>query len=130
MRIEYLRLALTAALAVVLGIALWQSELETTNVQQEAPPGRLLFIGTGCGGCHVIGDNNPSIEIGPSLVGLADRAGDRVPGLSAAEYVAQSIRQPQAFTAPGYEMSAGAMPTFPLAAEEVELLVDFLLTST
>ena len=77
----------------------------------------------------MLADNTPSMEIGPSLIGLSERAGDRIPGLSAAEYVEQSIRHPQAFTAPGYEMSAGAMPTFSLTDEEVESLVEFLLTA-
>lgn len=124
MQIEYIRLGLTAALAVVLGIAMLNREPEI--VQQEARTGRLLFVGTGCVGCHRVGDNTPSIEIGPSLIGLSERAGDRIPGLSAAEYVEQSIREPQAFTAPGYEMSAGAMPTFPLTDAEVDSLVEFL----
>jgi mono/diheme cytochrome c family protein len=121
---EYLRLGLTAALAVVLGIAVFTTK--PTNSEEETPRGRLLFVGTGCGGCHRIGDNTPSIEIGPSLIGLSDRAGDRVPGLSASEYVAQSIREPQAFTVRGYE--AGVMPTFPLTAAEVDSLVEYLLS--
>ena len=130
MRIEYIRLALTAALAVVLGIAWWQQSEPQSIVQQETSHGRLLFVGTGCGGCHVLGDNTPSLAIGPPLAGLADRAGNQVAGLSAAEYIEQSIREPQAFTAPGYSQSADAMPTFELSDDEVARLVDFLLTST
>lgn len=127
MRIEYIRLALTAALAVVLGIAWWQQP-EPQSIVQETSPGRLLFVGTGCGGCHVLEDNTPSMAIGPPLVGLAARAGDRVAGLTAAEYVEQSIREPEAFTVSGFE--AGVMPTFRLSDEDVSSLVDYLLTST
>lgn len=127
MRIEYVRLGLTAALAVVLGIAMVRSE--QGQAQQETPPGRLLFVATGCGGCHRIGDNNPFMEIGPSLIGLADRAGDRVAGMSAAEYVEQSILQPQAFTVTGFAGSSEAMPAFPLSAEEVDSLIAFLLSA-
>lgn len=97
-------------------------------VEQETPPGRLLFVGTGCGGCHVLGDNKPSMEIGPSLIGLANRAGDQVAGQSAAEYIEQSIREPQTFTLSGFD--GGAMPTFELSDDEVASLVDYLLTST
>ncbi len=128
MRIEYIRLALTAALAVVLGIAWWQQAEPRSILQQETSPGRLLFIGTGCGGCHVLGDNTPSIAIGPPLAGLAERAQNACPGMTAAEYVEQSIREPEAFTVSGFE--AGVMPTFPLSDEEVSSLVDYLLTST
>lgn len=129
MRIEYIRLALTAALAVVLGIAWWQqSEAQSIGVEQETSPGRLLFVGTGCGGCHGLGDNIPSMAIGPPLAGLAERATERVPGMTAAEYVEQSIREPKAFTVTGFE--AGLMPTFPLSDEEVSSLVGYLLTST
>ncbi len=128
MRIEYIRLALTAALAVVLGIAWWQQSEPQRILEQETSPGRLLFVGTGCGGCHVHGDNTPSMAIGPPLSGLAERARERVPGMTAAEYIEQSIREPQAFTVSGFE--AGVMPTFPLSDEDVSSLVDYLLTST
>jgi cytochrome c2 len=124
-RTDYIRLGLTAALAVLLGIAAFRPEHQTSRVEEEASPGRLLFVGTGCGGCHRIGDNDPAIEIGPSLVDIAERAGDRVPGLSAAEYVTQSIREPQAFTVTGYEVDV--MPTFALSENEVAALVDYLL---
>jgi mono/diheme cytochrome c family protein len=126
-RIEYLRLGLTAALALVLGIAVFNTEPESDNPPEEAPAGRLLFVSTGCVGCHRIGDNDPSMEIGPSLIGLAERAGQRVPELSAAEYVTQSIREPRAFTVPGYE--AGIMPAFSLTEAEIQALAEYLLNA-
>ncbi|MFN2485050.1 MAG: cytochrome c [Acidimicrobiia bacterium] len=127
MRLEYVRLGLTAALAVVLGIALLSSEPQVA--EEEAPSGRLLFGATGCGACHRIGDHIPSMEIGPSLIGLSEHASERVPGMSATDYVEHSILQPQAFTVPGFEGSSEAMPAFPLSDLEVAALVEFLLSA-
>jgi mono/diheme cytochrome c family protein len=67
------------------------------------------------------------MEIGPSLIGLAERAGQRVAELSAAEYVTQSIREPGAFTVPGYE--AGTMPAFSLTEAEIQALAEYLLNA-
>jgi len=120
-RIEYLRLGLTAALAVVLGLGL----MTDRPTEQKASSGHLLFLSTGCIGCHRTEDTSPTAEIGPSLIGLADRAGSRVPGLLAVEYVTQSIRQPQSFTVPGYGFDT--MPTFDLTDAEVDSLVEYLL---
>lgn len=64
-------------------------------------------------------------SIGPDLTHLADVAGGRVPGLSALDYVMQSVRYPSAFTVPGYD--AGVMPTLDLSATELAILTEFLL---
>lgn len=49
-----------------------------------------------CTSCHRISTQGNARGAGPSLNGLKDRAGHRVPGLSAREYVKQSILDPSA----------------------------------
>jgi hypothetical protein len=49
-----------------------------------------------CTSCHRISTQGNARGAGPSLNGLKDRAGDRVPGLSARDYVKQSILDPSA----------------------------------
>ena len=61
--------------------------------------------------------------VGPDLTDLADRAGDRVEGLTADEYVRQSVLDPQAYIVIGY---GGQMPVLPVDAAELDALVDFL----
>jgi len=89
--------------------------------------GALLFAVKGCIGCHVHAALPSSrMKVGPDLSALAERAGARVAGLDARAYVRQSLRDPQAFAAPGYDAQ---MPDLRLTDEEVESLSAFLLAT-
>lgn len=87
--------------------------------------GRSLFQAKGCVGCHQRGDLG-LLEIGPDLNELASQAETRVHGLTAGDYVRQSIRQPQAYIVSGYGANV-AMPAIPLSDVELDALVEFLL---
>jgi len=56
-----------------------------------------------CAGCHVLDDLGWAGITGPTLNGLADRAGERVSGQTAEEYIANSIWNPGSYLAPGYQ---------------------------
>ncbi|MEO8632552.1 MAG: c-type cytochrome [Chloroflexota bacterium] len=87
--------------------------------------GALLFATKGCIGCHVHSYIPTSrMSVGPDLSTVAERAGGRVAGLDARAYITQSLRDPRAFAAPGYE---ARMPDLKLSVEEVESLTAFLL---
>ena len=80
-----------------------------------------------CATCHSLDPNNNTVA--PSLVGLSTRAGSRVEGLSADEYVHQSITMPNAFVVPGY--SAGVMyPGYgeKLTPEQIDDLAAYVLS--
>jgi mono/diheme cytochrome c family protein len=86
-----------------------------------------------CGVCHVIpGVEGAQGQVGPSLAGLSDRAATRVEGLSAEEYIRQSILEPNAFVVsecPAGPCAPGVMPaTFKdqLTEEQLATLVTFL----
>ena len=64
--------------------------------------GEILIQEYICNSCHTLDSLEWSSRTGPSLNGIADRAGERVPGQSAEEYLVQSIWNSQAFTVPGY----------------------------
>ncbi|HJQ95515.1 MAG TPA: c-type cytochrome, partial [Acidimicrobiia bacterium] len=82
----------------------------------------------GCTGCHSIQGLATSGQIGPDLTMVGKVAGDRVQGLTAKEYLSQSLASPQAFIVPGFEATtAGSMPDFELTEDEIGALVDFLL---
>ena len=77
-----------------------------------------------CTVCHSTGTDT---KVGPGLGGLSERAGSRVDGMTAVEYVTQSITDPGAFIVPGFP---DVMPTnFSDLMSEVEIasLVDYLL---
>jgi hypothetical protein len=83
--------------------------------------GRNLFRAKGCATCHV------DLKVGPSLTNLKERAATTRAGMSAAQYVRESIAAPAAFRAP--TASTGAeMPTLPIGAAELEALTAYLLT--
>lgn len=89
--------------------------------------GALLFAVKGCVGCHIHRAVPSSrMRVGPDLSALAERAGTRVTGLDARAYVRQSLREPRAFAASGYDTQ---MPDLRLTDEEIDSLTAFLLSS-
>jgi putative heme-binding domain-containing protein len=52
-----------------------------------------------CGACHVV-EKGISTHHGPNLYDFAKRAGTRKPGMSGAQYVLESVLDPDAFVAP------------------------------
>ncbi len=61
--------------------------------------GEQVFQANGCSACHSTGENT---IVGPGLAGLAEQAGERVAGLSAEEYILQSIVEPGAHIVEGF----------------------------
>ena len=76
-----------------------------------------------CVECHTL---DGSILVGPSLQGVSERAGDRVPELIAVEYLRQSILDPSAYIVEGFD---DKMETFELVqSETLDNLVLSMLT--
>ena len=88
--------------------------------------GQALFVAKGCSSCHTGPDSTSEINAGPPLVDAAGWAGSRQPGMDAATYVAQSIREPAAFLSPARNGDL-VMPALAVSSDEVERLVDYLL---
>ena len=85
--------------------------------------GQALFAANGCSGCHSTGADR---VVGPGLAGVGESAGNRVSGLSAEEYIAQSLRDPTAYVVDDF---APVMPSFArLSDDEIEALVKYLRT--
>jgi cytochrome c oxidase subunit 2 len=105
-------------------------EFEAWLEQQKAmagDPGQI-FLTMGCGACHTLAAAGTNAAIGPSLDGLAARAGEQVAGEAAEAYVQRSILEPDAFIVPTFQ--PGIMPkNFGdwLTPEQIQALVAFLL---
>jgi cytochrome c2 len=84
-------------------------------------------VNAGCRICHSL-EKGERI-IGPSFYGIADRARERVPGMTAEEYLRQSILEPNAFVVPGYP-EGQMLQTFGdiLTEEQIQDLIAFLMT--
>jgi cytochrome c peroxidase len=94
--------------------------------------GQALFMGKGiCYTCHTIDGISEGL-IGPDLTHIGTDAANRQPGVSARDYITESIREPEAFVAEGVERAPPGLMTAALTANlsdaEVGALVDFLLT--
>lgn len=90
-----------------------RSESSPGHAVSASPPGRSragdveagkrVFETYGCGACHTV-TSLPAARghIGPVLDGLAQRAAQRVPDLSAVDYIRQSVMEPGAYVVKGY----------------------------
>ncbi|HEX3050113.1 MAG TPA: cytochrome c [Aggregatilineaceae bacterium] len=82
--------------------------------------GQDLWASLGCSGCHQAEDSPAA----PGVNLMAGRAPDRKEGLSAEEYLHESIVEPDAFVAPPYERP---MPNLGVTDEQANSLVAFIL---
>ena len=91
-----------------------------------ADAGRTVFLSAGCTACHTV-DSVPgaSGSIGPNLSAVASLAGSRVGGLSAQDYLLQSLEEPGAFVVDGF---GPIMPGGLATGDDLDNLVAFLLT--
>ena len=141
--------ALLAIVWVLVGCSTSEPAPTATSIPPTAtvPPatvagrGRVIFENGGthedyrleliCTNCHSL-DGSVSFVAGsgtgPSMQGIAERAADRVPGLSAEEYIRQSIMDSGAIVLEGYlDLMPKIIPKF-LSEEELDDLIAFLLT--
>jgi cytochrome c551/c552 len=134
MRSSRLGLVVTAAIVVLLvgaTVAVYaidpgmhQAAAAAEGSAHGSVEGQTVFLTKGCTGCHSRAGVSEGF-IGPDLTALSDRAGDRVEGLSAEEYVKQSVLDPQAYVVDGYDP---VMPVLPVDTQELDALVEFLLS--
>ena len=96
----------------------------------DAAAGKALFaqtvIGTnpGCITCHSL--EAGKTLVGPSMAGIAGRAGSAVSGQSAEQYLRQSITEPDAFVAKGFQK--GLMPKPTLTDKQANDLIAYMQT--
>lgn len=119
---------LSLLIPIILALAACSSSPTSANAtplsEQEAK-GQQLFT-QHCSSCHsTVGD---AVIVGPSLAGIATRAETRVEGLSAHDYIEQSILDPSAFMVPGFDDLMPKTWGQMLTGEELDSLVAFLLT--
>ena len=117
------------------------AEAEVTSTVGAGASGKEIFLSAPpsvgaqalwCSQCHTIEGIPEAIGIlGPELTNIGTDAGARKPGMSAGDYIRESIRTPEAFVATGVErVIAGLMTTAiteGLTDDQVEALVTFLL---
>lgn len=92
-----------------------------------------IILNAGCGACHKIGSMGEQHKVGPDLSNIGALAAERVPGLSAEEYLRQSILEPNVYIVPDCPNGPCLPNIMPqdygrrLSAEQVDTLVAYLL---
>jgi hypothetical protein len=129
-RIAVLVLATTAFYGYV-GQMVPQSEVqppEEVAIRADLTTPEMVEIGRGiaegkglCRTCHTIGQSGGALRF-PDLAGVAGRAGERVPGLSALDYFAQSLYEPDAFVVPGFNPGMPTINRPPIGLTDQEIL--------
>ena len=124
--------AALGALLAVLGTWIgWRDDGWEPVGAAPAVDGEALFHAKGCATCHTGPTSSASMGEFPSLAAASSWAGARRPGLSAEEYLDESIREPWAFISPEFHGSNGpttAMPQLGLSDAERDAVVAFLLS--
>lgn len=91
---------------------------------------RIFHDGKGsapaCVNCHAA-EPGP-FALGPAMTGISERAGSRIEGLSAAEYLHQSIVQPDAYTVPGFRPVMPSTYGEHLTEQEIADIIAYLMT--
>lgn len=98
----------------------------TLDLASDAGRGLLVFQAN-CATCHALAED--VVIVGPSLAHIATIAATRVEGLSAEEYLRESIVDPNAYTVEGF--AAGSMQqnfANQLTSDEVTRVIAFLMT--
>lgn len=92
----------------------------------ELQAGRNVFVGKGCVACHAT--EADTRLVGPPLTKIATEGATRKPGLSAEDYIRESIRDPNAFIVPTFPGPPSLMPPLALTDDEVRDLLRYLLS--
>lgn len=83
--------------------------------------GRQLMEGKGlCFTCHTVGKKG-ALRF-PDLEGIGARSGERVPGLSDVEYLAQSMYEPEAYIVEGFNPGMPPINKPPIGLTDDEIL--------
>ena len=117
------------ALAAVT-VVFWDSNSPPAS-SAPAAGGAELFHVKGCASCHDGPDSTAMVGGFPPLVDAGAWAGQRLPEMTAREYLAESINEPNAFTSPAFAGGNGpvtAMPNLALAPDEVDAIIDYLMS--
>ena len=80
-----------------------------------------------CVGCHLVRVGGAGFSLGPNLAGVGSRAAERVEGMSAAQYLEESILHPGSHVVAGYHVSMFADYADYLSPQDVADLIAYLL---
>jgi mono/diheme cytochrome c family protein len=125
-----------AGLLIVVWVLAGCSGTKSTETAKvgDVERGEVLFrMGRGeavppCSTCHRLGPGGFGIPLGPSLEGIAVNAAARVAGMSAEDYIRDSILNPENFVVPGFRVSMYGDYAEHLTEQDIGDLTAYLMT--
>jgi mono/diheme cytochrome c family protein len=126
---------LVAAACTAGSVVAWRGEPTRADPVETATggvavDGAALFHAKGCASCHRSAITEPFVDGFPDLTDISAWGGTRRPGLDAAAYIRQSVREPTAFLSPVWRGAGGpttGMPSLAVSDAELDAIVSFLL---
>ena len=103
----------------------YATEVEAALAGASAAEGEALVEAFHCSACHILGEG----RVAPLFNGIADRAANRRPPLSAAQYLYESIISPGAYLADDYANAMPANFADRLTQAEIGHIIAFLLSA-
>lgn len=97
----------------------------TTTLSADLAAGHAVYQAN-CAICHALTED--TVVRGPSFHGIATRAAQRVPGQDARTYLYASITNPNDYIVDGYDNLMPANLAKELTGEEMDAVVNYLLT--
>lgn len=116
---------LISLFAVLLMIGCEGENSPKETLDPSAAQGKKLFT-THCAACHATSGN--TVIVGPSLAGIATRAGTREAGMSSKEYIITSVLTPDAYIVEGYDNLMPSGFGTKLSGVEFDTLIAYLET--
>ena len=110
------------------------AETPSEETSGDAEHGEELFrMGKGteappCSTCHRVEEGGSGLALGPGLEDIASRAATRVEGMSAEEYLRESILDPEAYEVSGYRVGMFSGYGEYFSGQDVADLVAYLLS--
>jgi mono/diheme cytochrome c family protein len=102
-----------------------ESELDALLANADAQRGAQLVTQFECAACHILGAEN---GIAPPFAGIGQRAAARLPGLTAAQYLHQSIVDPMVYIVPDFPPAMATNYGTRLTPEQLGDIIAHLLT--
>jgi mono/diheme cytochrome c family protein len=115
-------LCLCSLLVIVLSMACAPEPVATDPIAR----GRQVYRASGCASCHEPSLFNLFRPVGPSLNEIGRVGAKRIPGMSAEDYIRQSITDPGAYVVPEYPDSMPRGLARDMSPEDLAALVAYL----
>ena len=113
--------AFVASLVPESSTAVSVTELDWTDPDSVAEQGALIFNGKGqCAACHTVDPSAPPGRC-PDLTDIGITAANRVPGMSAKDYLIESLYEPEKYLVTGYGKIMPPVWKSPISLSHVEI---------